>query len=661
MKKNFKLVLALVLSLMMVLGSVAMAAGLEGPDGFENAGAPFAGDTHWDTTWAGVADNAISVGGLATGDTVKFYKVLEYDDSADKLVAEAAALTSGGADYAAQGWKVASKFTSGNGQVTLDDFKAILTTGITAEMAGRIAKNATGTATFEVTVKDADNGVATKTAPGAGLYVAIVVPAATGVLYNPIFVASDYYNSGSDPDKSSTWTPVTTPLSYADKAMAKKAELTITKTATENAEANNEKLPAANATNDAKGVGVGDKIDYTITSTIPEFADNYISPKFIITDTMVGGLDLVDGTIKVYVDDSTTELASEGHFTLTPAPDKHSYTIDFTPAYLLTLDHNTPVKVTYQALVTEDAVTNVHEEDNTVELEYSHEPEVTHDGDKKGKKVKDKTHHYTWTIDGNIWGDESWRTIESVKVGLDKEGNEIKEEKVIQNGHKIGALQDAEFALYVDEACTTEYAKGLYGETTAPKIKSDANGYLNIVGSTGISGLDAGTYWLKETKAPDGYIKQQEAVKIEIIPTYYGEVSWVDSDGCTITCDDLLKSYIVKIDGVQTAEYTINYEMNEAGTLPKNDSTIKDGKNNMTTHGEQGTNTIVIGNAGPIKFTDNGDQKANEEAGKIKNTQGVELPSTGGVGTTIFYVAGSIMVLAAAILLITKRRMGVND
>ena len=45
----------------------------------------------------------------------------------------------------------------------------------------------------------------------------------------------------------------------------------------------------------------------------------------------------------------------------------------------------------------------------------------------------------------------------------------------------------------------------------------------------------------------------------------------------------------------------------------------------------------------------------------ITNNKGVELPSTGGIGTTIFYVAGSILVLAAAILLITKRRMSSND
>ena len=45
----------------------------------------------------------------------------------------------------------------------------------------------------------------------------------------------------------------------------------------------------------------------------------------------------------------------------------------------------------------------------------------------------------------------------------------------------------------------------------------------------------------------------------------------------------------------------------------------------------------------------------------IQNNRGAQLPETGGIGTTIFYIAGSILVLAAAILLITKRRMNAND
>ena len=42
---------------------------------------------------------------------------------------------------------------------------------------------------------------------------------------------------------------------------------------------------------------------------------------------------------------------------------------------------------------------------------------------------------------------------------------------------------------------------------------------------------------------------------------------------------------------------------------------------------------------------------------EVENNQGTVLPSTGGIGTTIFYVVGSIMVVAAGVLLITKKRM----
>ena len=45
----------------------------------------------------------------------------------------------------------------------------------------------------------------------------------------------------------------------------------------------------------------------------------------------------------------------------------------------------------------------------------------------------------------------------------------------------------------------------------------------------------------------------------------------------------------------------------------------------------------------------------------IVNNKGVELPETGGMGTTILYIGGSILVLAAVILLITKRRMNAED
>lgn len=67
--------------------------------------------------------------------------------------------------------------------------------------------------------------------------------------------------------------------------------------------------------------------------------------------------------------------------------------------------------------------------------------------------------------------------------------------------------------------------------------------------------------------------------------------------------------------------------------------------------------TSLTGNAatGDITFTANDDKT--ELATNVVNNKGSELPTTGGMGTTIFYVVGSILVLGAAILLITKKRM----
>lgn len=62
--------------------------------------------------------------------------------------------------------------------------------------------------------------------------------------------------------------------------------------------------------------------------------------------------------------------------------------------------------------------------------------------------------------------------------------------------------------------------------------------------------------------------------------------------------------------------------------------------------------TIVIGEDGKTSV----DNTVVDEV-KVLNQAGSELPETGGMGTTIFYVLGSILVLGAAVLLITKKRM----
>lgn len=45
----------------------------------------------------------------------------------------------------------------------------------------------------------------------------------------------------------------------------------------------------------------------------------------------------------------------------------------------------------------------------------------------------------------------------------------------------------------------------------------------------------------------------------------------------------------------------------------------------------------------------------------VVNQSGLELPETGGMGTTLFYIAGAVLVIGAAVLLVTRRRVNAQD
>lgn len=85
-------------------------------------------------------------------------------------------------------------------------------------------------------------------------------------------------------------------------------------------------------------------------------------------------------------------------------------------------------------------------------------------------------------------------------------------------------------------------------------------------------------------------------------------------------------------------------------------------KHNITWESEGRTDilTSLNGNVttGNITFTSSDDKSTLTT--KVINKKGITLPSTGGMGTTIFYVIGSILMIGAAITLVVKRRMSVR-
>ena len=69
---------------------------------------------------------------------------------------------------------------------------------------------------------------------------------------------------------------------------------------------------------------------------------------------------------------------------------------------------------------------------------------------------------------------------------------------------------------------------------------------------------------------------------------------------------------------------------------------------------------VTIDSAGNVK-KDAGTEALANKTVKVENQAGTLLPSTGGMGTTIFYVLGSILAIGAAVLLVTKKRMNAVD
>ena len=163
----------------------------------------------------------------------------------------------------------------------------------------------------------------------------------------------------------------------------------------------------------------------------------------------------------------------------------------------------------YSTKLTEDAGINYAENKNIASLRYSNDPTDKN----KSKTIKDKTYHYTFGIDAKIDGEDSGTntdgtinkevTHEIVKVGKkDQEKVEVKDGEDIVNYVSTEALEGAEFELSKDNSFASNQIVGT--------ASSDTNGLISF------TGLDEGTYFLRETKAPTNYTINDTIYKIVI-------------------------------------------------------------------------------------------------------------------------------------------------
>lgn len=128
--------------------------------------------------------------------------------------------------------------------------------------------------------------------------------------------------------------------------------------------------------------------------------------------------------------------------------------------------------------------------------------------------------------------------------------------------------------------------------------------------SFSITGIDDGNYRLSETEAPAGYKKIDGYIEFTV-----------------------------------TAKHTENGDKAELA-LTSLSGTLTDGEIHIQNRTDKEMEV---------------DEDLSIISAKVINTSGSELPSTGGIGTTIFYLGGGAMVAVAGVFLITKKRMGKSE
>lgn len=316
---------------------------------------------------------------------------------------------------------------------------------------------------------------------------------------------------------------------------------------------------------------INEKFQFQLTATLPDSTnrayDYYDKYSVIFHDTLSEGI-TYDGPYSVVIEsnDITYTITDSSKYTIdtTDLESQNSFVVNIDVKACakdagFDLNDGATITVTYTAHLNDKAYVNTAggstSNINKVYLTYSNNPK---DESSIGKTPESTpVYVYTYQLNNTKYHDD------------DKPNN---------------VLAGAGFRLYSDEACHDEDEIKLKmndDRTYSRDFSTEGKGVEMISGQDGqfnVKGLDAGTYYLKETTPPDGY----SACKV--IPV-------------TIKADH-----------------------------SRNDQVNLEGSNL--------TNDIV-----------------NIKAG------GITLPSTGGIGTTLFYVVGGGLMVAAIVLLVTKKRM----
>lgn len=354
----------------------------------------------------------------------------------------------------------------------------------------------------------------------------------------------------------------------------------------------------------ATDYNIGDLVEFKLVGTVADNYASYETYKYVFHDTLSSGLtlDLNTANLKVYVDGSEDPLGTNLYQVTTNPSDKCSLhvTFDDLTKYDNIIKAGSQIEVRYQARLNENAVIgnkgDANSNKNEAYVEFSNDPF----GDGTGKTPKDEVYVFTFQLNG-IKVDANSKTE---KDGVVSYTNHLKDaEFVLSRNVTKDGVETTEYYTSVTnaegkktvawkEATTDENQNTVYPEGST--LKSNDQGLFEI------PGLDQGTYSLKEIKAPAGYKPLEKPIEIEIKATYASDKS---------DKDNILTGVTISIDK-------------------------KEAQNGTTLDGKYTGIVEVI----------------------VENIAGSQLPETGGMGTTILYLIGGVLIIGAGALLIFRKR-----
>jgi len=387
---------------------------------------------------------------------------------------------------------------------------------------------------------------------------------------------------------------------------------------------------------DANTAAIGDIINYKITLKVPDVTgyDKYF---YVVEDTFSDGLDYQDDmTITIAGVTGELDQDTDGPSNATDSGDFYvtengnSVKVVFVDAvnFFKNKTVGNTITLTYSAKLTENANLDPNTGNpNKAKLVYSNDPNVTNSGtpgttpdepdnnDVVGETPEDKVNTYTTAI---------------------------KIKKVDQDGNP---LKGATFTLYGD----------------------NLNKVRSVTGSS-FTASDTGTYWkLKNgsyTTTNPNELTAAQKDKYDSLTQKYDKTPATATKDKTSTSGDEAEIATFKISATVDDEGYLTFEGLNAGNYTLSETGVPEGYNKA----EDIAFTLAAEpiSVNSVTWTNSSDKFSELDSEymfptQIVNREGATLPSTGGIGTKLFYLFGGMLVVGSSVVLITKKRMSADD